>query len=139
MITRSPLKLTNDEEFFCDLCDYKCHGMIYLKAHKQEKHTDDSDEEEIPKKRIKIQITTSSEGFITKTYSKNGEIQTQDAVKLEKVDESAGSSGQKPKFSLKGLLNKSNLKIVSSVKLFNCAKCKQVDGSKRPVKNFHSK
>ena len=125
----SPLKLTNDEEFFCDLCDYKCHGMIYLKAHKQEKHTDDSDEEEIPKKRIKIQITTS----------KNGEIQTQDAVKLEKVDDSASLSGQKPKFSLKDLLNKSNLKIVSSVKLFNCAKCKQVDGSKRTVKNFHSK
>ena len=39
--------------------------------------------------------------------------------------ESAIPKKEKPKFSLKGLLNKSNVKIVTSIKVFKCGICKQ--------------
>ena len=133
------LQITFDKIFACDFCEYKCHKNITLKVHKQINH---SDEAKIPKKRQKMQIEAfPCEVFIEEPVADcPGKVE--DVVKVEKTEElepiepfeeistsvkteAPIASEQKPKFSLKGLLNKSNIKLVTSIKVFKCAICKK--------------
>ena len=130
-----------DDQFFCDQCDFKCHKIHFLTAHKRAVH--DVEENCIPKKRPRIQVATPPKAIIA--HDKNSPKTVQDTIKTETVElleqnepcddipvsnivkTEPISNQQKPKFSLKGLLNKSKIgvKIVSSIKVFNCAICKQ--------------
>ena len=130
-----------DDQFFCDQCDFKCHKIHFLTAHKRAVHN--LEESGIPKKRPRIQIEAPSEAVIAQDNHSSKTVQ--DTIKTETVevleqnepcdDMSISnivktepiSNQQQPKFSLKGLLNKSKIsvKIVSSIKVFNCAICKQ--------------
>ena len=125
-----------DMQYFCDLCDFKCHQIHFLTAHKRAVHNlEEEITSGIPKKRPRIEIKTSSESETIGQDSycpesgKTTTIKTETVEILEQnepfADVPSIPSQQKPKFSLKGLLNKSNLKIVSSIKVFNCSICKQ--------------
>ena len=133
------LQITFDKIFACDFCEYKCHKNITLKVHKQINH---SEGPKIPKKRQKMEIEAfPGEVFIEEPVS-DCPGKAEEVVKVEKTEElepiepfeeistSVKSeapipSEQKPKFSLKGLLNKSNIKLVTSIKVFKCAICKK--------------
>ena len=130
-------KMLYDKQFSCDYCDYKSHRQSHLNAHCRETH---SDESKIPKKRRKLQTETPPDDDIVEDNSQKIE----DVVKIEKPEdheeiepfdeipisnlvktEPETASEPKPKFSLKGLLNKSSIKLVTSIKVFKCAICKQ--------------
>ena len=119
-------------QYFCDHCDFKCHQINFLTAHKRAVHNlEEKNTSDIPKKRPRIEFENSSEAeaISQDSYCPESRIKTETVEILEQNepfdDIPTISNQQKPKFSLKGLLNKSNLKIVSSIKVFNCGICKQ--------------
>ena len=140
-----PKKLTYDKKFSCDLCEYKCHAMtVYqgeslLSLHYGRIHEGD---ERVPKKRQKLDaVGKQNENLEIEVVSPHLE----ENVKSEKpadeleilvpfeqnpISNSIGTKSpipnkEKPKFSLKRLLNKSSVKIVTSIKVFKCGICKQ--------------
>ena len=129
-------KLMYDMQYFCDHCNFKCHQTHSLTAHKRAVHNlEEGNTYGIPKKRPRIEIETFSQAEAIGQDSNFPESGETTSIKTETVEileenEPFGDiqtipSQQKPKFSLKGLLNKTNLKIVSSIKVFNCGICKQ--------------
>ena len=130
-----------DDSFYCDQCDFKCHKIHFLTAHKRAVHNIEENTNRIPKKRPRIQVETPPEGVQDNKFPKSGQrtIKTEtvevfeenepcDNMQISKTMKTEPiSNQQKPKFSLKGLLNKSKIsvKIVSSIKVFNCTICKQ--------------
>ena len=130
-----------DDSFYCDQCDFKCHKIHFLTAHKRAVHNIEENTNRIPKKRPRIQVETPPKAFQDNVSSRSvqGTIKTETVEVFEENEPSDNmlipinvktepiSNQQKPKFSLKGLLNKSKIsvKIVSSIKVFNCTICKQ--------------
>ena len=145
LIDLNQKKLTYDKRLFCDLCEYKCHSNKLLRVHYSTYHEGD---ERFPTKRPKSNVEPKKleENFEIESVSS----QAEENVKSEKpedeleeivlMEESPNSNAvetesqiqdfhqnfpTKPKFSLKGLLGKSNVKIVTSIKVFKCGICKQ--------------
>ena len=145
LIDLNQKKLTYDKRLFCDLCEYKCHSNKLLRVHYSTYHEGD---ERFPTKPPKSNVEPKKleENFEIESVSS----QAEENVKSEKpedeleeivlMEESPNSNAvetesqiqdfhqnfpTKPKFSLKGLLGKSNVKIVTSIKVFKCGICKQ--------------
>lgn len=139
-----PKKLTYDKKLSCDLCDYKCHAnSVYqvdalMSLHYGRIHEGD---ERVPKKRPKLNAVgiqnenLEIEGVSSrieenvKSEKPGDELEIlvpseQNPITSAPETESIRNK-EKPKFSLKKLLNKSNIKIVTSIKVFKCGICKQ--------------
>ena len=153
-----PKKLTYDKKFSCDLCEYKCHANTLLRVHYKQIHGGD-----IPKRpklhavripgtaRIPLQLQREnfeigevSSQIEENVKSEKHEDELEEIVPFEETSvsnsvetESAIPKKEKPKFSLKGLLNKSNVKIVTSIKVFKCDICKQEWVDYLCYKNLH--
>ena len=149
LINLNQKKLTYDKTFSCDLCEYKCHATTIFKAdsllgiHYNKIHGG------VPKKRrklnsvevqsenIEIELVSSRIGENVKSEKPEDEVEfleenPEENVPFKKAPISKAveikspiSVKEKPKFSLKGLMNKSNVKIVTSIKVFKCDICKQ--------------
>ena len=140
-----PKKLTNDKKFSCDLCEYKCHTMTvhqgesFLSLHYGRIHEGDK---RVPKKRQKLDaVGKQNENLEIEVVSPHIEENVKSEKPADELEilvpfeqnpisnsvetKSPIPNKEKPKFSLKRLLNKSSVKIVTSIKVFKCGICKQ--------------
>ena len=129
-------KLTNDKRFFCEFCDYKCHTNYLLRDHYKKIHERAnmkrpySHAGQIQSENFEIEDVSSQ--IEENVKSEKPEDELEDIVPFEETPisnaaetESQTPNKEKTKFSLKGLLNKSNVKIVTSIKIFKCGICNQ--------------
>ena len=110
-------------------------GESLLSLHYGRIHEGD---ERVPKKRQKLNaVETQNENLKIEVVEENvkcekpaDELEILVPFEQNPISNSVGTTPpipnkDKPKFSLKGLLNKSNVKIVTSIKVFKCGICKQ--------------